>query len=456
MDFNQSFLNWICEQTQLDLDVQLEETPKPQADVISELSSNCNVDSDVPVINAFTGDEVTSNKNGYLDMFLSQNTWDHNAQQPSSPLLQFGGSSGSSSSSTGLSDSDDKDTMESHALSRGNASISRSLKVSVPDSTSAPRASYRSTMPTTGRLDFRVTRTADCNVSDSELKKMTSKERRQLRNKISARNFRQRRKDFIASLEEQIEKLESEKAQLEHKVTRAYEIVDKLQKENDQLRADLAVAQQPVTAVPAAPQILMSNTTNDGSAITMWDSFLQDSTWLSHVAMPRWDFSHLFSKDQERPPFSSSLVHMPAREAFRRYPLLGPALMSIVLDHAMGFSTDELIKLTSDTNPEKKTKDFLPLAFEAIGDRGYIEELKEESDDDGSESEDDQDADELEEPPAGLSGRACLKSWFKKNVCCKDVQRNEPPQMEQQKHQECTIKNLSYWIASNERRDDPM
>jgi hypothetical protein len=43
----------------------------------------------------------------------------------------------------------------------------------------------------TGRLDFRQVQD---NLSESQLKLMTSKERRQLRNKISARNFRNRRK----------------------------------------------------------------------------------------------------------------------------------------------------------------------------------------------------------------------------------------------------------------------
>jgi hypothetical protein len=43
----------------------------------------------------------------------------------------------------------------------------------------------------TGRLDFRP---INDYVPESQLKAMTSKERRQLRNKISARNFRNRRK----------------------------------------------------------------------------------------------------------------------------------------------------------------------------------------------------------------------------------------------------------------------
>lgn len=51
---------------------------------------------------------------------------------------------------------------------------------------------------TTSRLDFRPTNDF---IPESQLKAMTSKERRQLRNKISARNFRNRRK---GKLENQI------------------------------------------------------------------------------------------------------------------------------------------------------------------------------------------------------------------------------------------------------------
>lgn len=46
----------------------------------------------------------------------------------------------------------------------------------------------------TGKLDFRH---INSNITENQLKAMTSKERRQLRNKISARNFRNRRKGNI-------------------------------------------------------------------------------------------------------------------------------------------------------------------------------------------------------------------------------------------------------------------
>lgn len=63
-----------------------------------------------------------------------------------------------------------------------------------------PKSSFSSTSPTSihgteplsGRLDFRPTMTDQ--VPENQLKTMSPRERRQLRNKISARNFRNRRK----------------------------------------------------------------------------------------------------------------------------------------------------------------------------------------------------------------------------------------------------------------------
>ncbi|KAF9116228.1 hypothetical protein BGX27_004079 [Mortierella sp. AM989] len=57
--------------------------------------------------------------------------------------------------------------------------------------------------------------------SASELKKMTSKERRQLRNKLSARNFRVRRKEYISTLENQVKEARREAAELQNKLTQS-------------------------------------------------------------------------------------------------------------------------------------------------------------------------------------------------------------------------------------------
>ncbi|KAI8070046.1 hypothetical protein BC940DRAFT_296818 [Gongronella butleri] len=70
-----------------------------------------------------------------------------------------------------------------------------------------------------------------------DIKKLTPKERRQLRNKISARNFRVRRKEYITTLEQQVN---------EHK-KHAEQLIEKLSKmddENRQLRQEVDYLKQ--------------------------------------------------------------------------------------------------------------------------------------------------------------------------------------------------------------------
>jgi hypothetical protein len=64
-------------------------------------------------------------------------------------------------------------------------------KAKSPFSSTSP-TSIHGTEPLSGRLDFRPTMTDQ--VPENQLKTMSPRERRQLRNKISARNFRNRRK----------------------------------------------------------------------------------------------------------------------------------------------------------------------------------------------------------------------------------------------------------------------
>ncbi|KAI9016304.1 hypothetical protein CLU79DRAFT_764361 [Phycomyces nitens] len=70
-----------------------------------------------------------------------------------------------------------------------------------------------------------------------DIKKLTARERRQLRNKISARNFRVRRKEYLASLEQQID----------HHKQRAEDLAGRLEEaedENEKLRHELQVLKQ--------------------------------------------------------------------------------------------------------------------------------------------------------------------------------------------------------------------
>ncbi|KAF8940147.1 hypothetical protein BGZ47_007870 [Haplosporangium gracile] len=77
--------------------------------------------------------------------------------------------------------------------------------------------------------------------SSTDLKKMTSKERRQLRNKISARNFRVRRKEYIYTLEGQV---------LQHKTEARHlrEAVTLMQDENQRLKDELETVRRQLEA----------------------------------------------------------------------------------------------------------------------------------------------------------------------------------------------------------------
>ncbi|KAF9122195.1 hypothetical protein BGW39_009966 [Mortierella sp. 14UC] len=93
--------------------------------------------------------------------------------------------------------------------------------------------------------------------SSKDLKKMTSKERRQLRNKISARNFRVRRKEYISTLEGQVEQHKTEARHLREAVTYVQAENQRLKEELEASKRQLA-AQATLTraASTAAPQQL--------------------------------------------------------------------------------------------------------------------------------------------------------------------------------------------------------
>ncbi|KAG2206730.1 uncharacterized protein EV154DRAFT_518381 [Mucor mucedo] len=65
-----------------------------------------------------------------------------------------------------------------------------------------------------------------------DIKKLTSKERRQLRNKISARNFRVRRKEYITTLEGQVDNHKKANEQLLHRL-------NTVEEENKQLKMQI-------------------------------------------------------------------------------------------------------------------------------------------------------------------------------------------------------------------------
>lgn len=214
--------------------------------------------------------------------------------------------------------------------------------------------------------------------TEDQLKMMPSKERRQLRNKISARNFRNRRKEYMATLEERMDKCQAENSQLKLEVKWVRGMMDKLQAENDQLRLELALCKggissstvsppttslsQPLDwnivcasasappSVPAAaaaaapitsPTTLSSTSSSYPTNVSSTSTSSNPSIYLAHATVPNWDLSLLFRK----PPSSSSV------DLIRNYPLLAPALMSIVLQHTMTMTTDDIISNSTMTDP---------------------------------------------------------------------------------------------------------
>ncbi|KAI8887972.1 hypothetical protein K501DRAFT_330201 [Backusella circina FSU 941] len=240
---------------------------------------------------------------------------------------------------------------------------------------------------TTGRLDFR---SSSNYVSDSQLKSMSSKERRQLRNKISARNFRNRRKEYISTLEEEMNEHKAENQRLKAELKVALDTIDKLRKENDNLRLNVILGE---TVLPSEDQTAMENlpnsilptttststTFNNTTTISVcssnnfssnsssndsilssppnlwlepsndWNFVLpnfsnttvnnQPSTYLSHALLPMWNFNQILSKEQT----SAKVFPGGTNQLFYQYPLLAPALMSVVLNHTMTMSTEELL-----------------------------------------------------------------------------------------------------------------
>ncbi|KAK4513071.1 Sulfate permease 2 [Mucor velutinosus] len=220
--------------------------------------------------------------------------------------------------------------------------------------------------------------------TEDQLKMMPSKERRQLRNKISARNFRNRRKEYMATLEEKMDKCQAENSQLKLEVKWVRGMMDKLQAENDQLRLELAlckggIAQLPSTtnmthstvsppttassnplewdivrapplpaaaAAPITTTTATSPTTASSTSSSYPTNLSSTSTvsvsnvYLAHATVPNWNLSELLRK-----PSSSSV------DLIRNYPLLAPALMSIVIQHTMTMTTEDMISNSTMTDP---------------------------------------------------------------------------------------------------------
>ncbi|KAF9431487.1 hypothetical protein BGZ76_000248 [Entomortierella beljakovae] len=104
-------------------------------------------------------------------------------------------------------------------MSQRATSSERSVSPSSPPSSSLENGEKDATYPSPPMNDDEQLDSDDEEpLKNSDTKKMTSKEKRQLRNKLSARNFRVRRKEYISTLENQVKEARREAAEMQRRL----------------------------------------------------------------------------------------------------------------------------------------------------------------------------------------------------------------------------------------------
>lgn len=159
--------------------------------------------------------------------------------------------------------------------------------------------------------------------------------------------------EYVTTLETELEQQKAENSQLKLEIKWLKSKMEKLQGENDKLRLDLVLG--PVT-LPSSQQQLVLHPSPDMSLLSTtppsqddnWDFILPDfnseqhqNTFISQAVVPTWNQVFL-SKEQEQ--------REPSVDLLKQYPLLAPALMSIILSHTMTMNTDQLIASAKFSN----------------------------------------------------------------------------------------------------------
>ncbi|KAJ8657304.1 hypothetical protein O0I10_007120 [Lichtheimia ornata] len=165
-----------------------------------------------------------------------------------------------------------------------------------------------------------------------DIKKLTPKERRQLRNKISARNFRVRRKEYINTLEAQVEdhkqhadQLQSRLDDVEEENKQLRQEVDTLRRQNQQLllqqqqqkSTGASSSSSELSRTPSSPRVSSPipkpNLNKDISMLgsKASDTYRQDTRILvSNAVMPVWNFDRIVAS--QHPTTTTKIVTQPS------------------------------------------------------------------------------------------------------------------------------------------------
>ena len=158
--------------------------------------------------------------------------------------------------------------------------------------------------------------------------------------------------EYIEGIEKELQQQKIENSQMKLEIKWLKSKVEQLQAENDKLRIDVAVLNSlPAPSVLApyssspdiepSPMLSNDNNNNNNNAVDDWDFVLPDfpssqpDTFISQAVVPSFNQVFLSKEQQQKQTHSSDLI--------KQYPLLAPALMSIILSHTMTMSTDQLL-----------------------------------------------------------------------------------------------------------------
>lgn len=158
----------------------------------------------------------------------------------------------------------------------------------------------------------------------------------------------------MVTLEAEMGQCKAENSQLKLEVKWVREMMEKLQAENDKLRLQLVLCKegiQPsrkntennVNVSPETPSNTLSlfNSNDDNWNIPyppVATNINTNNVYLAHASLPDWDMSNIYEKTNHRLPIPTE-----NSDLIRTYPLLAPALMSIVLNHTMTMTTEGII-----------------------------------------------------------------------------------------------------------------
>ncbi|RIA83373.1 hypothetical protein C1645_465811 [Glomus cerebriforme] len=161
------------------------------------------------------------------------------------------------------------------------------------------------------------------------MKKLSSKERRQIRNKISARNFRVRRKEYIQNLEttkeqqqEEINLLRQALLHLQEENTKLQQEVEELRKQKQQNKLIGASPPSP-PHISSSPATIIPNVNKDASPSS---SSANQKTWQDSRVRVQTTFIPEFNLDKHLFKEKSTFSYLD----FHSYPYRYPSMINLI------------------------------------------------------------------------------------------------------------------------------